>query len=217
MFRKVKVFIQRKIRHSFREVYSAKDIESLRHKNFVIVSNNCWGGSLYDWYKRPYNSPFVGLFIYGPCYLKLLSNFKYYLNQELKFIPASQYPDRLKSYPVALLDDIEIHFTHYGSEEEAREKWNRRTSRMLNETNLDNYFFKICDRERVTKEHLIAFHKLPFKNKISFALETDPGLAKENHLKVFESHNNNKKFVPNGKKLFKITFIYFELNKWLLK
>ena len=217
MIRKIEVFIKRKLRQTFRAILSKKDIKAIEGRNFVIVSNNCWGGSLYDWYKRPFNSPFIGLFLYGPCYLKVLSNFEYYLKQELKFIPQSKYPDRPKSYPVALLDDAEIHFTHYDCEEVAKEKWNRRTARMLAEPNLDNYFFKICDRERVTHEHLKTFHELPFKNKISFGLTTCPILENKNHIKIFESHNNNNKFVPNGKKLFKLTFIYFKVNKWLLK
>ncbi|MFI1770806.1 DUF1919 domain-containing protein [Thalassobellus citreus] len=215
MIRQIEVFIKRKIRHAFRSIFCKKDIKLLRDKKFVIISNNCWGGALYQWYNRPYNSPFIGLFIYGPCYLRMLSNFEYYLKQELKFVPVSKYPDRIKNYPVALLDDIEIHFTHFDNEQEANDKWNRRRTRMLAEKNLDNYFFKICDRERVTIDCIQAFHKLPFKNKISFALDSNPELEKENHIKVFESHKNNKKFVPNGKKMFKITFIYFNLNKWL--
>lgn len=216
MVRKGKVFIKRKVRHKLKNFLSKKDIASLKNKNFVIISNNCWGGSLYRWYKRPYNTPFVGLFLYGPCYIKMLSNFEYYLMKELKFVPTSKYPDRPKDYPVALLDDIEIHFTHYESEEEAKTKWKRRVSRMLLEKNFDKYFFKICDRERVSKEHLLAFHKLPFKNKISFAISDYSELKNENHIKVYESDKNNKKFVPNGKKLFKLTFLYFKLNKWLL-
>lgn len=95
-------------------------MELLSNKNFVIISNNCWGGSLYRWYNRSYNSPFVGLFLYGPCYIKLLSNFDSYIKKELNFIKTSSYKDRKKDYPVALLGDIEIHFTHYKSEEKAK-------------------------------------------------------------------------------------------------
>ena len=51
--------------------------------------------------------------------------------QELKFGAVSKYKDRAKTYPLGLLDDIEIHFTHYKSEEEAHEKWERRTASML--------------------------------------------------------------------------------------
>lgn len=214
MFRKIKVFIKRKFRKLFEGYYSKRDITYLNNKNFVIISNNCWGGSLYQWYKRPYNSPFVGLFLYGPCYLKLLSNFEYYMSLELKFIKNSMYPDRLKTYPIALLDDVEVHFTHYKTEDEAKAKWHIRTERMLKESDINNYFFKICDRERVTKDLILKFHKLPFKNKLSFSLENYTELLNAKHIKVQEK-DKNKECVPNGKKLFKLTFLYFDLNKWL--
>ncbi|TXG39203.1 DUF1919 domain-containing protein [Seonamhaeicola maritimus] len=215
MVRKTKVFVKRKVRKTFENVYSKKDIECLGEKPFVVISNNCWGGALYRWYKRPYNSPFVGLFLYGPCYMKMLSNFEHYIKQELIFIDNSKYPDREKTYPLALLDDVEVHFTHYDSELEAKTKWERRVSRMLEENNFDNYFFKICDRERVTKEHILAFHKLPLKNRISFAKYDDSELVNENHIKVKE-RQKKKKHVPNGKKMFQLTFLYFDLNEWLL-
>ena len=77
MFRGLSVFIRRKFRAIFKKTLSKKDIALVENKNFVIVSDNCWGGSLYQWYNRPYNSPFVGLFIHGDCYIKLLSNFDY--------------------------------------------------------------------------------------------------------------------------------------------
>ncbi|WMI65624.1 DUF1919 domain-containing protein [Aestuariibaculum sp. YM273] len=216
MIRESSVFIKRKFREKFKNVINKKDIELLKDKNFVIVSNNCWGGTAYQWYERPYNSPFVGLFLYGPCYLKLLNNFEYYMNQKLEFVSSSNYPDRELTYPLAKLDDIEVHFTHYETENEAREKWERRTERMLQETNLDNYYFKICDRERTTKEHLLEFHKLPFKNKVSFSIKDYKELKGKKHITVIESHKKNKKYVPNGKKMFKLTFLYFNLNNWLL-
>lgn len=217
MMRKFSVLLKRKYRQYFSEKLSRKDIEKLQGKNFVIISNNCWGGAVYQWFKRPYNTPFIGLFLYGPCYMKLLSNFDYYMDKPLEFIKTSKYPDREPTYPIAIIHDIEIHFTHYKSEEEALEKWKRRTKRMREEKNSENYFFKICDRERVTEEHIKQFHELPFKNKLSFSLNNLQLNNNINHIKIVESHKNNKKFVPNGKKLFKLTFLYFDLNSWLLQ
>lgn len=216
MLRKLSVFSQRKFRDIFKNLIKKNDVLLLKDKDFVIISDNCWGGSVYQWYKKTYNSPFVGLYIYGDCYLKLLSNLDYYIKQDIVFINKSKYPDVQLNYPLGKLGDIEIHFMHYKDEEEVLTKWKRRTKRMLEETNLDNYFFKIDDREGVTKEHLIAFHKLPFKNKISFSKISYQELENENQIKIQESDKKNKMWVPNGEKLFKITFIYFDLNKWLL-
>ncbi|RED44941.1 DUF1919 domain-containing protein [Seonamhaeicola aphaedonensis] len=216
MVRKTKVFVKRKIRKTFQEVYSKKDINELGDKPFVIISNNCWGGSAYQWYKREYNTPFVGLFFYGACYMKLLKNFDYYIKQELTFIPKSKYPDIGKSYPIGLLDDIEIHFEHFNSNEEAKKKWDRRRDRMLKVKNKDRYFFKICDRELTTKDDLVEFHNLPYKNKISFSIHNYDELKEENHIKVLEIDRKNRS-VPNGKKLFELTYLYFNMNEWLMK
>lgn len=216
MFRKIKVFIKRKFRYVFKDIISKKDIVLVKDKNFVIVCDNCWGSSVYQWYKRPYNTPFVGTGIYADCYLRLLSNFDYYLQQNLKFVNKSKYPDRELNYPLGLLDDIEIHFRHYKSEDEARTKWERRTKRMLEETDKNNYFFKICTAWSANENHIKKFHELPLRNKISFSIDSIKSLKPNQHIQVVERHEVDKTKVPNGVKLFKLTFLYFDLNKWLL-
>lgn len=45
----------------------------------------------------------------------------------MEFIQESIYPKTKKHwYPIGKLDDIEVHFSHYDSQEEAMEKWTRR-------------------------------------------------------------------------------------------
>lgn len=215
MIRKINVFIRRKFRRIFQNQLCKKDIKLLKDKNFVIIANNCWGGEVYQWFKRPYNSPFVGLYLHGPCYIKLLSNFNHYMSQELKFVNSTSYSTILPNYPVALLDDAEIHFLHYKSENEAEEKWTRRTNRMLEEPDLGNYFFKICDLNNGSEAVLKKFHALPFKNKVSFGVKNYASLKDKNHIKIKESYKNKGLTVPNGVKLFKLSFLYFDVPKWL--
>lgn len=216
MINNIIFFLKRKFRDLFKKYLSTNDIKDLGNKNFVIISNNCWGAEVYQWYKRPYNSPFIGLLLYGSCYLKLLSNFDFYMNQKLEFLNKSKYPAALlrdQVYPIAKLFDIEIHFIHYHSEKIAKEKWERRTARMLEEKNINNYYFKMCDREG-NDEFLEEFHKLSYKNKISYGLK-DLSLTKnKNHIVIKEKEKNGK-YIVNGKKLYKITFHYFDLHKWL--
>ena len=209
-------YFRRKIRDSFKKTLSKSDRKDINGKPFVIISDDCWGAEIYQWYGRPYNTPFVGLFIFGPCYYKLLSNFDFYMSQKLEFIEKSKYPqphwdDRV--YPIAKLDDIEVHFSHYKNKEIALEKWERRTQRMLKETDKNNYFFKICDRRR-NDEFIEDFHKLPYKNKISYSLKGYKSLKNVNHIKINEKDKNGN-YVVNGKKLYKLTFLYFNLHKWL--
>ena len=209
-------YFKRKIRDVFKETLSKSDRKDINGKPFVIISDDCWGAEIYQWYGRPYNTPFVGLFIFGPCYYKLLSNFDFYMSQKLEFIEKSKYASPRWDdvvYPIGKLADIEIHFLHYENKEIALEKWERRTERMLTETDKNNYFFKISDRER-NDEFIEDFHKLPYKNKISYSLKDYKSLKNVNHIKINEKSKKGN-YVVNGKKLYKLSFLYFDLHKWL--
>ncbi len=214
ILRKSLVFGRRKVRVLFKKYYSKKDIELLKDKNFVIVSDNCWAGSVYQWLGRPYNSPFISIGFYGDCYIKLLSNFDYYMSLPLNFIKESKYKNRKITYPLAVLDDIELHFTHYETEEDAKTKWERRKTRMLEETNKNNYIFKMCDAWYASEQNFKDFQKLQLKNKLSFSVNEYKQLNLKNHYQVLERDKKDKNKVPNGVKLFKITFIYLNLFKW---
>jgi len=215
ILRTTSVFLRRKYRVLFKERLNKKDIELLKDTNFVIISDNCWGGAVYQWLGRPYNTPFVGVGFYGDCYIKLLSNFDYYMRQELKFVTTSKYPQRKIEHPLALLDDIEVHFRHYKTEEEAKTKWTRRTQRMLEETNKDNYYFKICSAWSASEQNYKAFHALKYKNKLSFHINDKSTVETPGHIKVIEREKNKKNEIVNGVKLFKLSFLYLDIFHWL--
>jgi len=213
LFRKASVFIRRKYRKTFHKWVSKKDINLLKDTNFVIVSDNCWGGSAYQWLKREYNTPFIGLLIYGDCYIKLLSNFNYYMGKEIYFTKKSIYLNSEAKYPIGKIGDIEIHFLHYKDENTAKTKWKKRTARMFEETNLNNYFFKMCDGSEANKDTFKQFHSLPFNNKISFSVQNYKNLNFKNHYHIKEKNKKNK--IPNGVKLFKLTFLYLDVFQWI--
>lgn len=215
IFRKLTVFIRRKYRVYFKKKHSKHDIELLKDKKFVIVCDNCWAGSVYQWLQRPYNSPFISIGFYGDCYIKLLSNFDHYMSLPLKFITESKYKNREITYPLAMLGDIELHFTHYKTEKDAHTKWIRRTARMLEETNRDNYIFMMSDAWYATVQNFKDFGALPLKNKLSFSIHKFEPLNLKNHYQIVEIDKKFKDRVPNGVKLFKINFIYMDLYKWM--
>jgi len=74
------------------------------------------------------------------CFAKLVAEFETVILMELQFTQHSKYSDlnaarkqeteRESPYPIGLLGDIEIHFLHYGNEQEAQEKWQRRCERI---------------------------------------------------------------------------------------
>ncbi len=181
-----------------------------KKKEFVIISNNCWGAEIYQRLGVHYNTPFVGLFIFGPDYIKLLENFDHYLNFELTFTRESKWIDYSVKYPIGLLDDIEIHFMHYRDNNQAKSNWNRRLERMNKFKDRNEYFYKICDRDLINSDIILKFHDLPFKNKISFGINQ---LPPKNHFQITE--NDNNKTVPDGLQLYKCSFKYIDLLEWV--
>lgn len=146
----------------------------LVNNNFTIISNNCWWWHIYNYFWLKYNSPFIWLFLFPECYMKLLGDLENYMSKSLSFIPAnkSKYYDKIKllkkdGYPIGILnDDIEIHFLHFSNAEEALEKWTRRKKR-INYQNLLVKFTNIIDwnEENLAKK----IELLWFKNKIIFS------------------------------------------------
>ena len=144
--------------------YQKKIRAKINNENFTIISNNCFAGSIYQDLGVEYRSPTVGLFFYSDCYMKFVDNMKYYLNLELIFTSKSKYHNNKLSYPVGILDDIEIHFLHYATEKEAKEKWDRRKSRI----NFNNIFYIFSDRDGFNDKNFEDF--LRFNgNKILFS------------------------------------------------
>lgn len=179
----------------------------LKNKEFSIICDNCWAGKVYQELGLPYQTPFVGLFIFSPDYLKLVTNPKYYLkgNYELQFITESKYiPNFENSYPLALLDDIEIHFLHYKNEDEARAKWSRRLERL----HWNNLYFKFNDNDACTYELMKEFQELPYDSKVIFLSRNYEELKDLVHFKSREKAGHV------GVDL-KIYHRYFNVVKWL--
>ena len=150
----------------------------LRCTDFSIISNNCWAGTaVYQPFGLKYNTPTVGLFIMDEDYIRFIENLKWYLNQSLQFIEPreSKFYDKISkggpatiSYPIATIgSDVEIHFLHYHSKEEAENKWLRRVKRV----NFDRLLVKMSLRDSGYDKTamLDRFCGLPYKNKLCFS------------------------------------------------
>jgi len=150
----------------------------LKDKSFSIISNNCWGGFIYQYFGLEYTSPFTGLFIFSKDYLKLLNDLKKYMNMELNFInpEETKYKNELlsfgtyKKYPIGILEDIEIHFLHYEDNKIATEKWERRKRRI----NYDNLIIKYCDRDLATDDDIKRFSELSYTKKVALTAKKYP-------------------------------------------
>ena len=163
-------------------LYSIRDMKrslAIRNKNVTIISNNCWGGFMYQSCKLRYSSPFIGLYMYAPEYIALLRNLRYNLVQPLHFIKheQSKYKDVVPpQYIIGVLGntDIEIVFMHYHLEEEALEKWNRRLKRI----HWDDMIVKFSDTDFGCTDELIEeFDKMSFEHKVCFTAKEHPNCS----------------------------------------
>lgn len=155
---------------------------------FTIISNNCWGGHVYRYFNMPYDSPTIGLFFESTDYIKFISNLKHYINQQLRFIKLEESHNKEMlirqnsvGCPIGALDDIEIYFLHYKTEEEALKKWNRRKARI----HWNNLYFKMTEQNGCTIEQIKQFDKLPYKDKFIF-VHKDYGISSQVVFKDFE-------------------------------
>lgn len=139
------------------------NLRKLKNKDFTLLCNNCTGGILYHDLKLQFKSPTVNLFFYYDHFFKFCENFDYYIEQPL--VPCEE-PIHKPSfdYPVFNLGDLELHFMHYASYEEAKLKWENRTARI----NRDNIFVMWTFFDETDPEWAARFDKLPFKNKVAF-------------------------------------------------
>ena len=144
-----------------------------KNKSFTIISNNCFGGGIYESLNLPYTSPTVGLFFYAPDYILFLKDLNVNLTKKIEFKNNSKFEEanlfresKKWFYPIGFLDNgIEIHFMHYKSENEAVIKWERRAERV----NFQNLFIKFCDRDLCSDIIVEEFVKLDFEKKVFFS------------------------------------------------
>lgn len=182
----------------------------LKDNKFIIISNNCWGGDLYKYTKRKYNTPFIGLFLYPKCYLKICSNIERYLKIELvELSNISKYKDDKCNYPIGLLDDVEIHFLHYKTFSEAKEKWSRRCSRFFDDYSSSVLLYKFCDSDSDSDSDsdIIEFNNI-LEEKL-FITFTRKKVDIKNNYEV------NEKL--NGIELFDRRFKFIRLHKLLIE
>jgi uncharacterized protein (DUF1919 family) len=184
----------------------------VKNLDFTIVSNNCWGAEIYKELGIAYNTPFVGLYLFPEDYIQLLKNLHKYLNTKLIFTDKSKYLvaniDRQTSkYPIGLLNDVEIHFKHYKSQNEARNKWERRIKRV----NYDSLFVEFSDRDGIDQLLYKKLLSLPYKNVVCFVSSTKYNSKKT----VLIKDCINDERVMDGKILYTYSKKYFDIAKWL--
>ena len=142
--------------------------KKLNNTDFTIISNNCWGGVIYESFGLAKQSPTVGCYFFADDYLKFIRNLEYYFSLEIKMITAQEARHKEQiikngntDCPIGVLDDVEIIFVHYKEAALAKDKWTRRVKRV----NWDNLIFKFSYMNSCNKEQLKEFDSLELPGK----------------------------------------------------
>lgn len=81
------MFIIAQIKRRIEKIFAIFYKKGLKNKTFSILSNNCWGGKIYDKYALPYLTSTIGLWIPPTDYIKFLKNLDFYSKQKyIKFL-----------------------------------------------------------------------------------------------------------------------------------
>ncbi|MDE6363270.1 MAG: DUF1919 domain-containing protein [Lachnospiraceae bacterium] len=134
---------------------------ALQNSRTSIIARNCWGGIISRNLGLQFHSPFINMLIDETQYLKLLEKLKYYCECDLKFYKWSYNERTNLTYPIVMLDDIELHFIHDTRMEVVKANWDKRVKR-INYKNL----FVMMDTQN--KDILERFDKLPYEHKVCF-------------------------------------------------
>ncbi len=195
-----------KLNNLLRKPYNYYNSLKLKNKNFSLLSSNCTGSLICQDLHLRSNSPFVNLWLYPKDFIKYCNNLSKYSSADIKFIKKPGI-----NYPVGLINDIEIYFQHYSSEEQARFKWNERSKRI----NKDNLYILMSDRDGCTDEDLNEFDKLPYSNKVVLTSKKHENIKSCFQIKGFE----NDEFIGliytfKNAYTWKKWFDYFPYIKW---
>ena len=133
-----------------------------KNKEISIITNNCVGGIIYSDLGLEFLSPTINLFFQLDDYFEFLNNLEDYLKCELIQKESSDV-----SYPIGILKnqnkEVAVHFMHYKSFEEAKDKWCKRAKRV----NFNNLYviFEYTKDTDYGDPYYIKFKELPFIRK----------------------------------------------------
>lgn len=164
--------------HGYMKPLYAKYYQNkLNNTDFTIISNNCWGGIVYEWFGLEKLSPTVGCYFFAADYIKFLKDIRSYLSKTLEIVSAgeSRHAEILErkgqtDVPVGILGDVEIIFLHYKDPSLVREKWNRRVERI----NWNNLIYKFSYMNGCDEALLNDFESIQGVKKICFVNKAYP-------------------------------------------
>lgn len=178
---KFNVRLALRVNRQLRKGFNKANQKRLENKEFSLLCNNCNGGVITHDLGLQFRSPTVNLFFYEDHFIRFCENFDYYIAQPLVPCENPLHKPEIE-YPVCNLGDLELHFLHYSSFEQAKEKWDTRTARL----NKDNIFVMWTFFDGTNEEWMARFDKLPFANKVAFTEREFPQYPSAHYIPGFE-------------------------------
>ncbi len=165
------------------EWYFFKLLKRKRLKNRTpsIIADNCNAGIIYHDLELPFFSPTINLFFLPEDYLRFLKNLRQYIQ-----MAPTETTDATVKWPVGMLDDVKVHFMHYKTFVEAKEKWVARATRI----DFDNLFVMMSEKNGCTYEQMQEFDSLPFQSKVLLTHKPYPELRCSVYIPGFEKQND---------------------------
>lgn len=153
--------------------FDFKKYLSLLENPVTILSNDCWGGLVYNLLGLQFSSPLINTLWAEDSYFEFIQDPFFYLEQPLRMeregIP------RKNVFPLGRLGEgtrsVEVQFLHEPSFEVAAKKWNERKKRIHRE----RIFVKAAiggDNPR-REEYLSIFEQIPYDKLCLYSGETD--------------------------------------------
>ena len=138
----------------------------------TILSDDCWGGAVYNRLKLPFSSPLINILWDKDEYSKFIQDPMFYLGTELKLFSEGNLKAGIA--PIGQLGEegrtVRLRLVHNTSFAEAKEQWDRRVKRV----NAENVFVKMgfgCYEENCEK-WLHIFSGVPYKKILFYSGES---------------------------------------------
>lgn len=105
---------------------SIQKVSVLHTNGFTLIAQNCVGGVMYHDLGLKFLSPTINTLIQGDDFVRLCSSFEDYMAAPPHFNRWDSSP-AYQRHPVLQVKDIEVHFPHCTTSEEALQSWIKRS------------------------------------------------------------------------------------------
>jgi uncharacterized protein (DUF1919 family) len=182
----------------------------LKHTEFTVISNDCWGQALYQEWGLPCQTPFAGSGMHADCFLRFLEDIPGFLRSPLRFVSLSRHATvnrlrlRREPWPIAVLgDEVEVHFMHHPNQSEAARSWHQGCE-LVNLARLAVKF--TVDKDGASPRHVARFSRMPFERKLLISERSHPEI---------DCAVQVPNYVTNGAMMFHRSLRHFDCAHWL--